>query len=82
MTDKNVSIRIGVTGKEDVKRAFDEVGNAGKGAFDKTAAAMDSAGAAIDRQTQRLQRLAQAAKQSATADAAQVALVSDWLAAL
>lgn len=71
MSDRNVSIRIGVTGKDDVKRAFDEVGKAGQEAFAKTAQATDAAGAATDRQTQRLQRLAQAARQAASADEAQ-----------
>jgi hypothetical protein len=71
LTDRNVSIRIGVTGKDDVKRAFDEVGKAGQDAFTKTAASIDAAGAATDRETQRLQRLAQAAKQAASADDAQ-----------
>lgn len=71
MTDRNVSIRIGVTGKDDVRRAFEEVGKAGEAAFNKTAAAIDAAGAATDRETQRLQRLAQAARQAASADEAQ-----------
>jgi phage-related minor tail protein len=71
MTDRQVSIRIGVTGKDDVKRAFDEVGRAGQDAFAKVGSAMDTAGAAADREAQRLQRLAQAAKQAAAADAAQ-----------
>jgi hypothetical protein len=71
LSDRNVSIRIGVTGKDDVKRAFDEVGKAGQDAFAKTAQATDAAGAATDRQTQRLQRLAQAARQAASADEAQ-----------
>ena len=71
MTDRQVSIRIGVTGKDDVKRAFVEVGRAGQDAFAKVGTAMDTAGAAADREAQRLQRLAQAAKQAAAADAAQ-----------
>lgn len=71
MTDRNVSIRIGVTGKEDAKRAFDEVGKAGTDAFGKTATAIDAAGVATDRETARLQRLAQAARQAAGADDAQ-----------
>lgn len=71
MTERNVSIRIGVTGKEDVKRAFDDVGKAGQDAFNKTATAMDAAGTAADRQVQRLQRLAQAARQAGSADEAQ-----------
>lgn len=71
MTDRNVSIRIGVTGKDDVRRAFEEVGKAGQDAFNRTTTAMDAAGAATDRETQRLQRLAQAARQAASADDAQ-----------
>jgi hypothetical protein len=71
LSDRNVSIRIGVTGKDDVKRAFDEIGKAGQDAFAKTAQATDAAGAATDRQTQRVQRLAQAARQAASADEAQ-----------
>ncbi|HZQ01718.1 MAG TPA: phage tail length tape measure family protein, partial [Reyranella sp.] len=71
MTDRQVSIRIGVTGKDDVKRAFDEVRRAGQDAFAKVGTAMDTAGAAADREAQRLQRLAQAAKQAAAADTAQ-----------
>lgn len=71
MTDRNVSIRIGVTGKDDVRRAFEEVGKAGQDAFNRTTTAIDAAGAATDRETQRLQRLAQAARQAATADEAQ-----------
>lgn len=68
MTDRNVSIRIGVTGREEVKRAFDEVGRAGQDAFNKTASAADASGAAIDRETARLNRLAQAARQAASAN--------------
>ena len=71
MTDRNVSIRIGVTGRDDVKRAFDDVGASGQAAFKKTSDAIDAAGAATDRETQRLQRLAQAARQAADASAAQ-----------
>ena len=71
MTATNVSIRLGVEGKADVKRAFDEVGKAGQDAFRGVGSAMDAAGTAADRQTQRLQRLAQAAKQAAAADQAQ-----------
>lgn len=71
MTDRSVSIRIGVTGKEDAKRAFDEVGQAGTDAFTRTASAIEAAGAATDRETARLQRLAQVARQMASADEAQ-----------
>jgi hypothetical protein len=71
MADRQVSIRIGVTGREDAKRAFEEVGKAGRDAFNQTSTAINSAGTATDQQTARLQRLAQAAKQAASADRAQ-----------
>ena len=65
MSTTQVSIRLGVEGKAEVKRAFDEVGKAGQDAFRSLATSMDAAGAASDRETQRLQRLAQAARQVA-----------------
>jgi hypothetical protein len=71
MSTTQVSIRLGVEGKAEVKRAFDEVGKAGQDAFRGVATSMDAAGAAADREAQRLQRLAQAAKQAAAADQAQ-----------
>jgi hypothetical protein len=71
MSTTQVSIRLGVEGKAEVKRAFDEVGKAGQDAFRGVAGSMDAAGAAADRETQRLQRLAQAARQAAAADQAQ-----------
>lgn len=74
MAATQVSIRLGVEGKAEVKRAFDEVGRAGQDAFRGIATSMDAAGAAADRETQRLQRLAQAAKQAAAADQTQRSL--------
>lgn len=71
MSTTQVSIRLGVEGKAEVKRAFDEVGQAGTSAFRGVASAMDAAGSATDRQTQRLLRLAQAARQVASADQSQ-----------
>lgn len=71
MSTTQVSIRLGGEGKAEVKRAFDEVGKAGQDAFRGVATSMDAAGAAAGRETQRLQRLAQAAKQAAAADQAQ-----------
>jgi phage-related minor tail protein len=71
MSTTQVSIRLGVEGKAEVKRAFDEVGKAGQDAFRGVAGSMDAAGAAADRETQRLQRLAQAARQAAAAEQAQ-----------
>jgi len=71
MSTTSVSIRLGVEGKADVKRAFEEVGKAGHDAFRGVAADMDATGAAADRQAQRLQRLAEAARQAGAADQAQ-----------
>src|SRR5581483_1855521 len=71
MSTAQVAIRLGVEGKAEVKRAFDEVGKAGQDAFRGVAGSMDAAGAAADREAQRLQRLAQAARQAAAADQAQ-----------
>jgi hypothetical protein len=71
MATTNVSIRLGLEGQAQVKRAFDEVGKAGQDSFRGVGTAMDAAGAATDRVTQRLQRLAQAAKQAQAAEAAQ-----------
>ena len=71
MSTTSVSIRLNVEGKAEVKRAFDEVAVSGTAAFRGIASAMDAAGAATDRETQRLQRLAQAAKQAAAAEQAQ-----------
>lgn len=71
MSTTQVSIHLNIEGKADVKRAFDEVAVSGTAAFRGIASAMDAAGAATDRETQRLQRLAQAAKQAAAAEQAQ-----------
>jgi phage-related minor tail protein len=71
MSTTQVSIRLNVEGKAEIKRAFDEVAVSGTAAFRGIASAMDVAGAATDRETQRLQRLAQVAKQAAAAEQAQ-----------
>ncbi|HXF88140.1 MAG TPA: phage tail length tape measure family protein [Xanthobacteraceae bacterium] len=71
MSTTNVSIRLNVEGKAEIKRAFDEVAISGTAAFRGIASAMEQAGAATDRETQRLQRLAQAAKQAAAAEQVQ-----------
>jgi phage-related minor tail protein len=71
MATTQVSIRLNIEGQAEVKRAFDEVAASGTAAFRGIASAMDQAGAATDRETQRLQRLAQAAKQAAAAEQAQ-----------
>lgn len=59
-----VAIRLGVEGGPELKRVFDETGNAAQAAFQKVSAAADQAGAAVDRQTARYQRMAQAAREA------------------
>ncbi len=71
MSTTNVSIRLGVEGKAEVKRAFEEVGQAGTQAFGQVDRALEKTGAATDRETARFKRLAEAARMTAQADAAQ-----------
>lgn len=71
MSATSVSIRLGVEGKAEVKRAFDEVGQSGQAALGRVEAALDRAGAATDREVARLKRLAEAARLAGEADAAQ-----------
>ncbi len=71
MSATSVSIRLGVEGKAEVKRAFDEVGQSGQAALGRVEAALDRAGAATDRDVARLKRLAEAARLAGEADAAQ-----------
>lgn len=59
-----VAIRLGVEGGPELKRAFDDTGNAAQAAFQKVGAAADQAGVAVDRQTARFQRMAQAAREA------------------
>ena len=60
----NVSIRLGMTGDADVKRQFEGVGASGT-------ANLDAIGAAADRQNASLQRLAENARRTQTAQDAQ-----------
>lgn len=60
----NIAIRLGVEGGPELKRVFDDAGNAGQAAFQKVGAAADQAAAATDRQTAKFQRLAQAAREA------------------
>lgn len=60
----NIAIRLGVEGGAELKRNFDDAGNAGQSAFQKVGTAADQAGAATDRQTAKFQRLAQAAREA------------------
>ena len=71
MSGPQISIRIGVTGKEEVKRSFEEVGKAGEASMAGVSTAMDSAGAATDREVARLKRLADAARMAGEADTSQ-----------
>lgn len=71
MSAASVSIRLGVEGKSEVKRAFEEAGQSGQAAFGAVEKALDRAGAATDREATRLKRLAEAARLAAEADAAQ-----------
>ena len=71
MSTTNVSIRLGIEGKAEVKRAFEEVGQAGTQAFGLVDRALEKTGAATDRETARFKRLAEAARMAAQADAAQ-----------
>lgn len=71
MSATNVSIRLGVEGKADAKRAFEEVGQSGQAAFGTVEKALDRTGAATDREIARYKRLAEAARLAGEADAAQ-----------
>lgn len=71
MSATNVSIRLGVEGKAEIKRAFEEVGQSGQAAFGSVEKAMDRSGAATDREVARLKRLAEAARMAGEADASQ-----------
>ncbi|KQP02664.1 phage tail length tape measure family protein [Methylobacterium sp. Leaf93] len=73
---QSVAIRLGVEGGAEVKRVFDDAGAAGKQAFDGVVVSMDKAGTASDRQVQRFQRLAQAAKEAEAAGRAQTSINS------
>ncbi|AWN55066.1 tail length tape measure protein [Methylobacterium sp. 17Sr1-1] len=67
----SVAIRLGIEGGPEVKRVLTETGQDGQAAFQKIAAASDAAGAAVDRQTAKFQRLAAAAREAETQARAQ-----------
>ena len=71
MAATNVSIRLGVEGRAEVKRAFEDVGQAGTQAFGQVDRALEKTGAATERETARFKRLAEAARMAAQADTAQ-----------
>lgn len=65
----NVSIRLQVEGKAEVKQALDETGRSGEAAFRSVSTAADQASAATDRLTRKAQEAATAARQAQTAAA-------------
>jgi hypothetical protein len=71
MSATNVSIRLGVEGKAEIKRAFEEVGQSAQAAFNSVEKALGQTGAATDREVARLKRLAEAARLAGEADASQ-----------
>ena len=71
MSTTNVSIRLGLEGKAEVKRSFEEVAGSGQAALSQVERSIDQAGAATDRQVARLKRLAETAKLAVAADASQ-----------
>jgi len=66
------AIRLGIEGGAEVKRVLDDTGQSGQAAFQKVTAASDAAGAAVDRQTARYVKLAQAAREAEAQARAQV----------
>ncbi|UHC17317.1 phage tail length tape measure family protein [Methylobacterium currus] len=60
----SVAIRLGVEGGPELKRTLEDAGRTGQAAFQGIATAADGAGAAVDRQTAKYQRMAEAARQA------------------
>ncbi|GEP12523.1 hypothetical protein [Methylobacterium gnaphalii] len=71
MPVRNVAIRLGVEGDAEVKRRIEETGRAGEQALQKIVPAAEAAGAAVDRQTARWERMAKAARDAEAAGRAQ-----------
>lgn len=71
MSATNVSIRLGVEGKAEINRAFEEVGQSGQAAFGSVEKVMDHSGTATDREVARLKRMAEAACMAGEAAASQ-----------
>jgi hypothetical protein len=71
MSARSVTIRLGIDGEAEVRRAFATVGAVGEKAMGDVAAATDKAGAATEREAARLKRLADAARQAAQAETTQ-----------
>lgn len=60
----NIAIRLGIEGGAEVKRVLEDAGKTGQAALQGVGAAADAAGVAVDRQTARYQKMAQAAREA------------------
>jgi len=67
----SIAIRLGVEGGAEVKRVLEDAGRAGQAAFQGVGAAADASAVAVDRQTARYQKLAQAAREAEAQSRAQ-----------
>ncbi|GJD73341.1 phage tail length tape measure family protein [Methylobacterium goesingense] len=67
----NIAIRLGVEGGPEIRRELDSVAQSGQAAFQGVAAAADASGVAVDRQTARYQKMAQAAREAEAQSRAQ-----------
>lgn len=61
---RNIAIRLQAEGGAEIKRVFDETGQAGAGAFQKIGATADQAAAATDRLKQKTEEAADAARRA------------------
>lgn len=68
---QNVAIRVQTEGKAEVKRDWQEIGQAGVGAHDQVARSSDQAGAAMDRQMAKWKVMAAAAREAEQVQARQ-----------
>lgn len=60
----NIAIRLGIEGGAEVKRVLEDAGKTGQAALQGVGTAADAAGVAVDRQTARYQKMAQAAREA------------------
>jgi phage-related minor tail protein len=75
MSATSVSIRLGLEGGAQVKRAFAEIGQSGKEAFGSVEAALKRTGTTSDAELARYKRLAEVAARGGEAFAARIAAV-------
>ncbi len=71
MAERQIAIRIGLDGKDEVRRGLKEVGDDGQAAMARIRGATDQTSNSIDRQMASWKRLAAAAKESISQDEAQ-----------